>query len=1206
MTDITRAHVRDSKFLTRSPHAIFHPEWYSHRYIGKRVSPQEAFLSYLNTGWRVGNSPHPLFSAEYYLSQDDNARRSGVEPLHDYVTRGWKEGLDPHPLFEGAFYRAQVENFAAQGSDPLSHYLRIGWRNNLKPNRFFDPAWYLDRYPDIKEARREPLTHYLETGWTEGRRPNEEFDPDEYRRENPASSNPIAFVDFMTHHRRIDATPTVGGVDLWHHESNVTLGPQDVVKIDSPIGIFIHIYYDSITDEIVHYLLRIEFPTRIYISTDTAEKARHIELCFLRYGFEKSHVEIRVLPNRGYDLGAFVVGYGDRIREHDICLKIHAKKSAHNSADFGRAWRRHLYDELLFSPERVRVIVNAFLLDPELGMAIPRHWKDLDGWIGIGDNYQAMRRLLHRIGEPLRDNQKIEYPSGSMFWFRGTALSSLLDLNLTYDEFEENIQRDGTVAHALERCFLFFVVRSGATWALLPPLNSDLRMTRSEQMLAITEAGVFDSEYYLRINSDVKSDALEHYFDWGWKEGRNPSAAFNTRYYERVMRAEGPSELDPLTHFAVSGRQRGLPTAPPARTSVQVPVGDLYASYRRADTAPEYVGETFPVLRKSDVKILAFYFPQFHPFAENDRFWGRGFTEWTNTTKANPMFKGHYQPRLPGELGFYDTRLKPVLSRQIELAKQYGIYGFCFHHYFFSGKPVMRAPYDHILSSSDLDIPFCLHWANEPWTVRWDGLASQKGVLLAQRHDPEDDLNFFRDIEPALRDRRYITIDGRPLVVIYRPALFPDMAATIERWRACCRRIGLPDLYLAVMHTGFEGPVDPRRYGFDAAIEYPPHHLGIAPVSGRVLTYDKAFEGNIYDYEEAAEKALAREKPEYRMFRGIMPEWDCTPRRQNPDLFINCTPHGYQRWLEGLYKDTEENNPKGEQLIFINAWNEWAEGAYLEPDRKYGYAYLSATAAAINNYKSSTRKVSSPRILIGAHIFYTDLIEEFIVQFENIRMPFDLFVTTTIEKQNDVERLLNERLGRAAGRITVMAVKNFGRDFAPFLLQYLPQAQGYELCCWCHSKKSPYEASYGTWRGYLLRNLFGSPDRIAAIVEAFESDPKLGVVYPKAFPAVASKVEWGSNFNLAHELLGRLGVEVHEDEPPHFPTAAMFWFRPAALKPLLDLKLGREAFEAHADGPRDPTTNVIVDGTISHALERMILYVADAAGYKHREYLFEN
>lgn len=343
-------------------------------------------------------------------------------------------------------------------------------------------------------------------------------------------------------------------------------------------------------------------------------------------------------------------------------------------------------------------------------------------------------------------------------------------------------------------------------------------------------------------------------------------------------------------------------------------------------------------------RLIAFYLPQYHPIPENDAWWGKGFTEWTNVVKARPWFKGHEQPQLPADLGFYDLRIDEVREEQARMAARYGISGFCYYYYWFNGRRLLEKPLEAVLASGRPDFPFCICWANESWSRRWDG--SEHEVLMEQVHSPESDRRFIEDVIPILKDPRYIRVGGAPLLLVYRFSLMPDPISATETWRKACAEAGVGKIHItAVQSFGIE---DPRVFGCDSAVEFPPHGISASEITPKVDNLDPAFEGKVYDYRDLIAVDELRVTPAYPVFPTVMPAWDNTARRgARGHVFHNATPQAYEVWLRNAIARATREPVGGERIVFVNAWNEWAEGTHLEPDRRWGHAFLDATKRAM-------------------------------------------------------------------------------------------------------------------------------------------------------------------------------------------------------------------------------------------------------------------
>jgi Glycosyltransferase WbsX len=371
-------------------------------------------------------------------------------------------------------------------------------------------------------------------------------------------------------------------------------------------------------------------------------------------------------------------------------------------------------------------------------------------------------------------------------------------------------------------------------------------------------------------------------------------------------------------------------------------------------------------------KLIAFYLPQYHPTPENDRWWGKGFTEWTNVAKSQPLFPGHYQPQLPADLGFYDLRLPETRVAQAQLAQEYGIYGFCYYHYWFNGRMILERPFNEVLDSGSPDFPFCLCWANENWSRRWDG--SEQSILLEQKYDEYDPIEHITWLETAFRDSRYITIEGKPLLLVYKAAEISNMSEIIATWRQYMKDKGYPDLYICfVRKTSGQNSLDNQHFldlGFDAHVDFQPdtavlnrgtneQEINYFPtwvemIISRIIT--RIFKIVTVRYGLFVNRAVANLRYlDGTVFPCVFPSWDNTARRGKLFPFIsqNNRAELYAKWLSASI-DHVADRSDDEKIVFINAWNEWAEGCHLEPDTKHGREFLETTKIVLDRHQNNS------------------------------------------------------------------------------------------------------------------------------------------------------------------------------------------------------------------------------------------------------------
>lgn len=476
-------------------------------------------------------------------------------------------------------------------------------------------------------------------------------------------------------------------------------------------------------------------------------------------------------------------------------------------------------------------------------------------------------------------------------------------------------------------------------------------------------------------------------------------------------------------------------------------------------------------MAEGQARAIAFYLPQYHPIPENDAWWGKGFTEWTNVSKAQPLFSGHQQPHLPADLGFYDLRLPEARAAQAALAQAHGIHGFCYYHYWFNGQRLLERPFHEVLASGEPDFPFCLCWANENWTRTWDGL--DQHVLIEHRYGDDDDRAHMGWLTQAFQDRRYIRIDGRPLFLVYRVSNLPDPLRTTQIWREEARRLGVGEVYLATVESLRYDRPDPRALGFDAAVEFQPDWLNL-PAPERELS-----NGNkVYEYSALVRQMLQKPAPSYPRFPGITPGWDNTARRQKDVIaFHDSTPEKYQAWFESILNRLAEKPPE-ERLVFINAWNEWGEGAHLEPCQRWGRAYLEATRSALQSHQAQTLEAvpivkSRPRVSVCIPTYNGAAYLRSAIQSVLAQTFTDFELVIIDDNSSDNTEAITQSFADPRVRFT----KNVQRQgLAGNWNRCIEEASG-ELVCIFHQDDVMM------------------PDNLAEKVRAFEAHPSVGLVY---------------------------------------------------------------------------------------------------------------
>jgi lipopolysaccharide biosynthesis protein len=627
----------------------------------------------------------------------------------------------------------------------------------------------------------------------------------------------------------------------------------------------------------------------------------------------------------------------------------------------------------------------------------------------------------------------------------------------------------------------------------------------------------------------------------------------------------------------------------------QLNYGQFYERFE-AGTLPSYI------------KTIAFYLPQFHEIPENNEWWGEGFTEWSNTSKAQPRFPSHYQPRVPHpDIGYYDLSKDEAIEKQVKLALSAGITGFCFYYYWFSGTKLLDTPIRNLVSRHDLDIGFFICWANENWTRAWDGL--DREVLIQQKYEAGWDLDFIRDISELFKDKRYMRLYGKPIVIIYKLTEVPEPETVVNNWRNWCRENGFGEISVWAVYDNSFFNQEPSY--IDRFIEFPPRPIATVEHLDKGAFGCNDEDSYLFNYQTFVDtildnKALA-DNVSLPIHRCVMMGWDNSARRKGAfHAWADFRSDNFYQWCRKVWEYTVNTFPEQERFLFVNAWNEWAEGTYLEPDARFGYANINTLTRALRKLPNCTgvlRKedtlntaIFKLTIIVHIHLYFTDLLAEITASVNCIPVGHDIIITVCDEdSKNFVESHRHNFVH--ARNIDIRVVQNQGRDLGPFVVELADVLTNYDLVLHIHSKKSETVNWGHLWRKYLLRNLLGDRANVTSILNTFVHSPDIGVIGMPVYAPMSTHISWGPDQkqrcqSLLNECLGDASLVPPLPDHPDFSAGSFFWARTDSIRQLFSLGISYADFESE---------DKQVHSTLAHAVERIFPYLARSNQYSYEK-----
>jgi GT2 family glycosyltransferase len=857
---------------------FFDSQYYFEQYADIELAGADPLLHFFACGFAEGRSPHPFVDLQHIIQQDRHLLPDGCSIQQLYEVLLYNLA-DPCAYFSLQYYRSHLTPIEDASAGLLAHFLMHGIKRGFKPNAFFDPLWYASYQMDEPADPLSALRHFVVQGDVEGRAPSPAFSGKRY------------------------------------------LGRyRDVAEARLPA--------------LAHYLTR-----------GRTERREHLP--------EQDHAaQLRTWLDERLDASADSIDATHLLQTY-TALKDRIDEARQEQKDSVSTVIPKLYrfddlagrlSDLVFprtSRPRVSILVPMF-------NEVPYTVECLASIIGARPKVRfevivADDASNDPLVELLADVKNLKIVR------QATNVGFLENCNRTYEacrgEFLLLLNNDAQIMPGCLEAMVGALDSTPDAAAVGPKiLYPDGRLQEAGCVLdrdgVSTMIGLFADptrpEYNFARDVHYCSGAAllvrraeigPVLFDERFKPAYCEDADLCLRLISTGRRVLYCPEAQVVHHLSVSTNKGSMTRRLQTVTMNQQKLTEKWS----------HVLDDINTAR-----VIAFYLPQFHPTPENDFHWGRGFTEWTNVAKATPGYVGHYQPHLPADLGFYDLRVRETIERQSSLAARYGVDGFCVYYYNFGRQRALDRAFEAIVTDQTIPFPFCICWANENWTRHWDG--GSREIIFEQLYDEEAQLGILRDAVRYAADPRYIRVNRRPLFLVYRPMLIPDPVAFAALARETFHNAGHEGVHLVYvesMETAVRA-LPPALFGFDACVEFPPHGRSVRAEDTAIIIRDD-FVGTRYDYQSTLLEDIRRALPGYKRYPAVFPSWDNTPRQpQRGDSFIRATPEAFQVYVEEKLEYLRNFLVGEERLLFVNAWNEWAEGTHFEPDQKYGHRWLEA------------------------------------------------------------------------------------------------------------------------------------------------------------------------------------------------------------------------------------------------------------------------